>query len=194
MTYTALSLGILCIIAAIVGGNVTLAGQKVPTLKPVQSVLLGLFGGLCLLAWYRPTIDWCKIPGLCADRGKPLFVGLSDNCNRGEVAITIGQKACSNKSIGFTIKDAKDKSHPLYWGTIDGKNRGMVTGRSGNFRAGDTELYGYIYGDNPIRSGTVQLFMITGGTARGCAENDGMVTTADKQLGCTTDPVGWTVP
>ena len=191
---TVLAVGAVCLVAAIVGGNFTFKGAKFPPLKPVKSILLGLFGAICILAWYKPTIDWCKIPGMCADRDKPLFVGLTEKCNRGEVTVVIGQKACSNEAIGFTIKNPKDLTRPLYWGTVDGKNRGMVTVRTANFRGGATELYGYIYRDNPLRSGTVQLFAITGGTAPECAENDGMVTTSSGQLKCTTDPIGWTVP
>jgi hypothetical protein len=188
--------GLGCVLAAIVGGNVTVKPfGSVPPLKHWQSLLLGLLGIFCLLAWFRPIDLMCKIPGVCKERDRPLFVGITDGADRGYVSVSGGQGNLPNLSVGYTIKNPKpsDATVPLYWGTVDNRNRGFVAISQGTFMGGAVEPYGYIYRDNPYRSGSTHLFVATGASGS-CGSINGMVTTANPLQNCTTDSLGWTVP
>jgi anti-sigma regulatory factor (Ser/Thr protein kinase) len=53
-----MGIGLLCVLAAIVGGGVSLAGQQIPALKSVfREVLLGAVGGVLILASFRLRPD-----------------------------------------------------------------------------------------------------------------------------------------
>jgi hypothetical protein len=138
-----------------------------------------------------------------SDPQQALFVGLTENLNRGDVCVDHNYKGGSNLPIGYTMKaPPKVASVALYSGTTPNVNQGAVSIREKNFMHGDTTSIGYVFRTDPGKPGSQALYAIKGPPSEStdpnlnqlCTDKGGLVSTNDKHLNCATDLIGWTLP